>query len=65
MNKKQSIFLAVLTFVVFIAAAGYLAANFDTFWSREDAVSKPLERFNDIRKQARDGDLGASEKRLR
>ncbi len=56
MNRKvQTILMAVLIFIVFSATAAYVTINFDSFWSREDAVgTQHIDQFGDIRNQQRD-----------
>ncbi len=56
MNRKvQTILMAILVFIVFSATAAYVTANFDSFWSREDAVgTQHIDQFSDIRDRQRD-----------
>jgi len=56
MNRKiQTILVAILIFIVFSATAAYVTFNFDSFWSRDDAVgTQHIDQFSDIRNQQRD-----------
>ena len=39
MNRNvQARLMAVLIFIVFSATAAYVTVNFDSFWSRDEAV---------------------------
>ena len=56
MNRKaQTILMAVLIFIVISATAAYVTVNFDSFWSRDEAVGTQLiDQFTDIRDRQRD-----------
>ena len=56
MNRKvQTILMAVLIFIVFSATAAYVTVNFDSFWSRDEAVgTRRIDQFSDIRDRQRD-----------
>ncbi len=56
MNRNmQTILMAVLIFIVFSATAAYVTVNFDSFWSRDEAVgTQRIDQFSDIRNQQRD-----------
>ena len=56
MNRKiQTILVAILIFIVFSATAAYVTFNFDSFWSRDDAVgTQHIDQFSDIRDRQRE-----------
>ena len=56
MNRKvQTILVAILIFIVFSATAAYVTVNFDSFWSRDEAVgTQRIDQFSDIRDRQRD-----------
>ena len=51
MNRNvQAILMAVLIFIVFSATAAYVTVNFDSFWSRDEAVgTQHIDQISDIR----------------
>ena len=51
MNRNvQTILMAVLIFIVFSATAAYVTVNFDSFWSRDEAVgTQRIDQISDIR----------------
>ena len=54
-HKVQTILMAVLVFIVFSATAAYVTVNFDSFWSRDEAVgTQRIDQFSDIRNQQQD-----------
>jgi hypothetical protein len=54
-RKLQTILLAVVMFIVVSATTAYVTANFEIFWSRDDAVgSQHIDQFKDIRDRQRD-----------
>ena len=56
MNRNvQAILMAVLIFIVFSATTAYVTVNFDSFWSRDEAVgTQRIDQFSDIRDRQRE-----------